>query len=166
MTGVQTCALPILFKVMISGSEAEAQKFVADYYNQFIALPPDEKAFPRGVTSLKQYSDKKTIYKKATPINSRASLLYNYLLEDKFVTNKYETIGEGDKIKYIYLKTPNPIKEDVIAFTTVLPPEFGLHKYIDDDTQFKKAFRDPAELIFDSIGWKIEETASLEDFFA
>jgi hypothetical protein len=114
---------------------------------------------------LKKYVDKKTIYSKGTPINSRAALMYNHLLKQHGLENKYEVIKEGEKIKYVYLNPRNPTREDVIAFTQILPPEFGLHKFIDNDTQFEKAFLDPAEIILNAIGWKSQEEASLEDFF-
>jgi DNA polymerase elongation subunit (family B) len=78
----------------------------------------------------------------------------------------YTPIKGGDKIKYIYLYPHNPMKEDVIGFVDILPPEFKLDKYIDNDKQFEKAFLEPAKLILDAIGWKAEKIASLEDFFA
>jgi hypothetical protein len=152
--------------VLISGTEEQTQSFIKDFQKQFDALSAEDKAFPRGVSSLKKYSDSKVIYKKGTPINSRASLLYNHMLKQHKLENKYETIKEGEKIKYIYLDPRNPMREDVIAFTSILPPEFGLHRFIDNSTQFEKAFLDPAKIIITSIGWRAEETASLDDFFS
>jgi DNA polymerase elongation subunit (family B) len=162
-----TCreAFEELFKILISGTEVETQAFIQTFREKFISLSPEEKAFPRSVSSLKEYSDSRTIYRKGTPINSRASLLYNSLIKQHGLENKYEMIKEGEKIKYIYLDRKNPIREDVIAFSTVLPPEFGLHRYIDNNTQFEKTFLDPAILILNAIGWKAEETSTLEDFF-
>ena len=159
-------AMESLFQILINGTESETQHFIQEFRNTFDSLPVEEKAFPRGVSSLKQYADSKTIYKKSTPINSRAALLYNNLLKQHGLENSYEMIKEGEKIKYIYLDPKNPIREDVIAFPEVLPPEFGLHRYIDNDTQFEKSFLDPAKIILNAIGWKAEEEATLEDFFA
>jgi DNA polymerase elongation subunit (family B) len=158
-------AMEELFQILINGTELETQSFIRDFRNTFDALPVEEKAFPRGVSSLKQYADSKLIYKKGTPINSRAALLYNHLLKQHGLDKKYEVIKEGEKIKYIYLNPRNPMREDVIAFSQILPPEFGLHKFVDNDTQFEKSFLDPAKIILTSIGWKAEEEASLEDFF-
>ncbi len=158
-------AMEKLFQILINGTELETQQFIQDFRNRFDALPVEEKAFPRGVSSLKQYADSKTIYKKSTPINSRAALMYNHLLKHHGLENKYEAIKEGEKIKYIHLDPKNPTREDVIGFSEVLPPEFGLHRYIDNQKQFEKSFLDPAKIILDSIGWKSEEEASLEDFF-
>lgn len=162
-----TCrdAFEELFQVLISGTEAETQAFIQRYREKFDTLPPEDKAFPRGVSSVREYQSRDTIYKKGTPINSRAAILYNHML-DKQGLKTYTPIRDGDKIKYIYLYPNNPMKEDVIGFVDVLPPEFKLHKFIDNDKQFEKAFLEPAKLILDAIGWKAEQTASLEDFFA
>jgi len=162
-----TCrtAFEELFKVLINGTEAETQTFIQNYRAQFDQLPAHEKAFPRGVSSVKEYQSRDTIYKKGTPINSRAAILYNHMLQKQGLKT-YTPIKGGDKIKYIYLYPNNPMKEDVIGFVDILPPEFKLDKYIDNDKQFEKAFLEPAKLILDAIGWKAEQTASLEDFFA
>ena len=154
-----------LFQILINGTEQETQRFIQNFRNTFDSLPAEEKAFPRGVSSLKKYLDKKTIYAKGTPINSRAAILYNHRLKELGLENKYETIKEGEKIKYIHVNPRNPMREDVIGFSQVLPPEFGMHKFIDNETQFEKAFLIPAKAILDAIGWKAEEEASLEDFF-
>jgi len=162
-----TCrtAFEELFQVLISGTEAETQTFIQNYREKFDQLPAHEKAFPRGVSSVKEYQSRDTLYKKGTPINSRAAILYNHMLQKQGLKT-YTPIKGGDKIKYIYLYPHNPMKEDVIGFVDILPPEFKLDKYIDNDKQFEKAFLEPAKLILDAIGWKAEKIASLEDFFA
>lgn len=154
-----------LFQVLINGTEIETQAFIRNYRTKFDSLSPEEKAFPRGVSSVKEHQSKDTIYKKGTPMNSRAAILYNYML-DKQGLKTYTPIRNGDKIKYIYLYPNNPLKENIIGFVDVLPAEFKLHKFIDNDTQFDKAFLEPAKLILDAIGWNAEPVATLEDFFA
>jgi DNA polymerase elongation subunit (family B) len=78
---------------------------------------------------------------------------------------KYQYIQEGEKIKYTYLKVPNPTTDNVIAMLNTFPKEFELEKYIDYDLQFDKAFLQPIKNILDVIGWKTEKQGSLEDFF-
>jgi hypothetical protein len=73
---------------------------------------------------------------------------------------------DGDKIKFAYLKTPNPIGESVIATADYIPDEFNLNKYIDRDLQFDKAFLDPLKAITEVIGWQVEQKATLEGFFS
>ena len=79
---------------------------------------------------------------------------------------KYPFIQEGEKLKFTYLKMPNPLKETVISYPTKLPTEMGLDNFIDYDTQFDKAFLDPIKIILDCMGWKTEKTSSLDDFFS
>jgi DNA polymerase elongation subunit (family B) len=81
------------------------------------------------------------------------------------LTRKYELITSGDKIKFVYLKTPNSINENVIAFNSALPKEFGLDDYIDYDLQFEKVFLDALQIVIEPLGWHAEEKASLESFF-
>jgi len=158
-------ALKQLFKVIMSSNETEVQKSIEQFKNYFKTLPPDEIAFPRGVSKVKEYKDHNTIYKKGTPIHVRGSLLFNKQVQDLALTKKYALIQNGEKIKFVYLRTPNTIKENVIAFPDYLPEEFNLHKYIDYDMQFQKTFLDPIEPILDAVGWNSEEVVSLEDFF-
>jgi DNA polymerase elongation subunit (family B) len=158
-------ALRELFKTIITGTEQQVQKEIKVFKDHFYELPVEDIAFPRGVSKVEEYSDQATIYRKSTPINSRASLLYNNFLVKKGLTSKFQRIRSGDKIKYVYLKQPNPLKEDVVGFLDFLPKEFDLDKHIDYDTQFQKAFLSVVEPVMTAAGWTAEPRASLEDFF-
>lgn len=155
-----------IFKVIISGSEEDTQKFIRDFKTEFRSLPPEDIAFPRGVKNITEWSDRKTIYKKGTPIHVRGSLIYNKKIKELSLSNKYELITNGTRIKFMYMKLPNPIKENIVAFPGYFPKEFQLERYIDYDLQFQKTFLDPLKMILDSIGWREEEQQTLEDFFA
>jgi len=154
-----------VFKIMLTGDESATQDYIAKFKAEFSSQTADKLAAPRGVSSLKKYEDRELGHKKGTPINSRAALTYNRALKNAGLENKYELITEGSKIKYIYLKQPNPTKQNVIGFPSYLPKELKLDKYIDYDTQFNKTFLDPLMLILDAIGWSPEERINLEDFF-
>ena len=153
------------FNLIISGSQQETQKFIQDFRNEFKTLSPEQVAFPRRVSNITDWYDHKTIYKKSCPIHVRGSLLFNKHLKFNKLQNKYELITNGNRIKFCYLKLPNPIKENVISFQEALPKELKLHKYVDYDLQFEKTFIEPLNLILHSIGWTAEEQTTLEDFF-
>ena len=120
----------------------------------------------RGLNGLGKWSDSSSLYKKGTPIHVKGAILYNNMLKNMNLDKKYPFIQEGEKLKFTYLKMPNPLKETVISYPTKLPTEMGLDNFIDYDTQFDKAFLDPIKIILDCMGWKTEKTSSLEDFFS
>ena len=158
-------ALKEIFHVIMKEDEKSVQTAIEQFKNYFKTLEPDEVAFPRGVTQVRKFQDRNTLYKKGTPIHVRGAILYNKLIEDMQLKKKYEPINNGEKIKFLYLRQPNSIHENVIAFPDYLPEEFGLRKYIDHELQFQKTFLDPIEPILDAVGWNSKEVASLEDFF-
>ena len=122
-------------------------------------------AFPRGVNGLNKYKSVADIYSKGTPIHVRGALLYNHHVSRNKLTHKYPLIQEGEKIKFLYLKTPNPIQENVISFFQNLPPEFNVEKYVDFNKQFEKSFFEPLKNVLECIGWDYERSVSLLSFF-
>lgn len=152
--------------LMLDGTENDLIDFICQVRNEMNAVDIESIAFPRGVNGMSKFSDKKTVYTKGCPIHVRGSLIYNDLLQKKNLTKKYPAIKEGEKIKFIYLKEPNTIRSNVIAFPSLSPKEFELEKYIDYELQFQKAFVEPLKIITESMGWKTEKTSSLDDFFS
>lgn len=148
-------------KVIINENQENTQKYIAECKKKFMEANINDIAFPRSANSLDNYADSASIYRKGTPIQVRAALLYNMILDKKKLTNRYNKIYSGSKIKFIYLTKPNPIFEDVIGFTDYLPEEFELHKYIDKETQFDKAFLAPINNILDAIGWSHKKVSRL-----
>ena len=160
-------ALKKSISLIMNGTEQELVDFVAEFKTDFCSKPLEEIAFPRGCNGMKEYRDDTSIYRKSTPIAVKGALIYNYWLQEKKLTKKYPKVGDGEKVKFVYLKLPNPIRDKVIAFPSEIPKEFGIEtKYIDYDTQFEKAFEEPLKTILNVIGWHIRETNSLESMFA
>jgi DNA polymerase elongation subunit (family B) len=152
-------------KLMMSGTEDDVINFIDKCRSEFKKLPPEQIAFPRTASDVRKYQSSSTIYAHKTPIHIRGALLFNHYIKEKKLTNKYSLIGNGEKIKFIYLKKPNIIQENIISFIQDFPKELSLDKYIDYDLQFEKSFVEPLKSILDSIGWKTEHTVNLESFF-
>jgi DNA polymerase elongation subunit (family B) len=154
-----------MFKTIMTKTEADAQAQIAAFREEFNRLQPENIASPRRVNDLRKYADPEKIYRKGTPINSRAALLHNWHIKRSGLEQKYDLIGESDNIKFVFLRVPNLINENVIGFHDTLPNELNLHKSVDYETQFSKTFLEPMSLIFQAIGWNTEKVATLEDFF-
>lgn len=151
--------------IILTKDEKSLQDYVDKFKSEFSSLPLEDIAFPRSVNGLNKYSKSDTIYNKGTPMHVKAALVYNHYLNEKNLVRQYEVIKEGEKIKYIALKEPNPYRNNTMAFQNRIPKEFEIEKWIDYNTQFKKAFLDPLTIVLDSIGWEAEKRNSLEDFF-
>lgn len=153
-------------RLIINTDENTVQDFILNFREDFKKLPAEEISFPRGVNGIREYADSINIYKKGTPIHVKGALLYNKFLKDNDLTKKFPLIQDGEKLKFTYLKAPNPLKDSVISYPVRLPKEFGLDMYVDYETQFDKSFIEPIKVILDCIGWGVEKRNSLEDFFS
>lgn len=151
--------------IVLKGTEESLRDYVAKCKTDFINLNVEQIAFPRSVTGMDTYKDPSSVYKKATPIHVRGSLLYNFHLKRLGLDKNYSTIQDSDKIKFVYLKPNNPICENVITFIDKLPYEFGLNSFVDYDTMFEKTFKDSVQGLVDVLEWTTESKPTLEDFF-
>ena len=153
------------FNIIITKTNDDIIKFIDEIKVDTREQNYLDIAFPRGVNGLDKYRNGTDIYAKGTPIHVRGALLYNHYVRRNKVENKYPVIQEGEKIKFLYLKTPNPIGENVISFFQQLPKEFNLEKYVDYQLQFEKSFYDPLKNVLESIGWQSEKRGNLMSFF-
>ena len=68
----------------------------------------------------------------------------------------------------VCLKQPNVYVSTAFSFMTNVPKELDIHKYIDYDTQYEKAFVEPIKFIAEKINWSIDSSygtqGSLLDF--
>jgi DNA polymerase elongation subunit (family B) len=152
-------------KIILTGNEESLIDYIDTFKEEFLSMSPEEISCPRSVKGMKKYADKNTVFSKGTPIAVKGALMYNTLLSDLGLHETYPTIGEGDKIKFLYLKKENPVRINVISFSSKLPPEFNLLSYIDYHLQFEKTFLDPLKHITECVGWKFERVNNLSGFF-
>tara|TARA_B000000532_G_scaffold69144_1_gene54883 strand:- start:173 stop:679 length:507 start_codon:yes stop_codon:yes gene_type:complete len=161
-------------KIMMNGTEEEVQDFIKDSRNKFKKLPAEDISFPRSISEISKHKYGEAAYttdefgntrKVGVPIHVRGALLFNHLVKKNNLEHKYSLIQNGEKIKFCYLKTPNPYVSNIISFIQDLPKELNFDKYIDYDLQFDKSFVEPLKIILNSIGWSVEKTITLESFF-
>lgn len=163
----ETCKKMIedAIRVILNEGESSVQAFVEKCRAEFRELPPEEVAVPASVSAVKKYMDGQGC-KKGTPINSRAAITHNSMVKRLGLENKYQLIRNGDKIKYVLLREPNPAGSHVLGFVNVFPKEFKCEAYVDYDRLFEKSFVKPIELILNAIGWRQQKVATLDMFFS
>ena len=156
-------------KLIISGTEKDLNTFIQDFRREWLELKPDMIAFPRSCNGLGKWATTNGIFKKGCPMHVKGALLYNYQLKEKNLIKKYPEIMEGEKIKFVYLKNPNPFQTNVFTFLTECPTELEVQKYVDYEKQFEKSYVEPLKFVTNSIGWMIDESygtqTTLLDFF-
>lgn len=150
---------------MFEKSQEELFDFVDDFYYKFTALSVEELAKPTSVRGLMQYANDQNVFIKGTPYHVKASLIYNKLLKDKGLENTFEPIVDGDKVKIINLKMPNPVGVKTIAFKGFLPEELGIYPYIDFHEQYEKMFLKPVTPLAQARGWHAERLITVDDAF-
>ena len=154
------------FEIIMNEDEETTQAFIGDFKEEFKTLDPMAIAKTSGVNELKKYQVKGSLYKKGCPMHVRGSLMYNHFIKEKGLGKKFPMIQGGDKVKLLYLKVPNPIRENVISVPGLLPKQLGLHDYVDTELQFDKVFLSPIQSILDAVGWSAEKVNTLDDFFS
>lgn len=155
--------------MIMTKTEDDLIDFISNERDRFKGLEFEDVAFPRGCKELEKWEERGSsvkIYKSGTPIHVKGAIIYNYLLDKHKLTDKYEKIRKGEKVKFCYLRTPNFLNEHVISTPGRLPVEFNLNELINYDMQFEKSFLEPLKTILDVIGWSTERRSTLEDFFS
>ncbi len=158
-------ALKRSISVLLNKEECDIQEFVAQFKQQFMRAPVEQISFPRGVNDLEKYQLPDGRWSKGAPIHVKASIVYNNLLKQYELNTRYPTIHSGDKIKFVYLKVPNPTRNNAIAITDFLHTEFMLDNYIDRELQFEKTFLEPLKSFTSILGWTTKPMNSLSGFF-
>ena len=155
--------------IIMNKDNKELNSFIQDFRTEFMNLKPELIAYPRSVNGLNKWTESHNLFKKGAPIHCKGAILYNHLVQDKKLQGKYPYIQEGDKIKFLHMKTPNVYQSTSISFMTKLPNELNLHNFIDYDMQFEKSFVEPLKFITDIIRWQIDSSygtqGTLEGFF-
>ena len=153
-----------VYDMIINQDNETVLNFIAEVKQDVKKQNLVDISFPRGCNNLEKYSSRGKIYEKGTPIQVRAALLYNHYLRQYKLDYKYPLIQEGEKIKFIYLREPNPIGEDVIGFFGDIPKELGLDEFVDYKLQFEKSFFEPVKTVLECVGWESEKRISLLQF--
>ena len=155
--------------IILTKTPEELRDFVNIFSDEFMKMPIEDVAAPRGVKGISKYTDSSDIYKSGTPIATKAALLHNAYTKKIKLDKELPPIKENDKIKFVFVRVPNPYgmggRDAVMGFIGKPPSQFNLEKYIDRKKQFDKTFGEPLDNILQAIKWSINEQVTLESFF-
>jgi DNA polymerase elongation subunit (family B) len=109
-------------------------------------------------------------FEKGTPAHVKAGIAYNRLLKFFNCPYKHEPIRDGDKVKWVYLKT-NPLGLDTLAFKDYNDPKEIMDfvsQYIDRDKIFEAELENKLDDFYNALKWEkaTVETKTAKKFFA
>lgn len=150
-------------RLMIEEGPEVVREYIKSIEKEFMSKPVEEIALPRSVSDVLKYTENGRPI-KGTPVQSKAAINHNYLVDQLGLEKSIQKIRDGEKLKFLYLNR-NQYGFDVIGFRDKLPKEFDLERFVNKETHFEKAFLKPLTDMMGACGWAIEEISTLEDFF-
>ncbi len=126
-------------------------------YDKFKSLSVEDIAFVMGAKEYDKYADKCSGFSfvKRMPIHIKSSYIYNQLLDKYKLTEKYESIGSGDKIRYFYVMQPNKFGVATLAYKYYFPEEFHHDFKPDVEKMFDKIVYSIVERFYEAVNWKL-----------
>ena len=153
-------------RIIMGGDEEMLNTFIQDFREEFMTLPPEDIAYPRSCNGLKKFRGTDRLFALGAPKHVKGAILYNHLVDENKLGNKYVSIQEGDKVKFVNLKD-NIYQASAFSFMTKIPPELEILPMVDYTSQYEDSFLAPLRVITDKMNWilKNDEVGTLEDFF-
>jgi DNA polymerase elongation subunit (family B) len=153
-------------KIIMDGDEKLLNIFIQDFRDEFMSLPAEDIAYPRSCNGLKKFRGTDRLFALGAPKHVKGAILYNHLVDENKLGNKYVTIQEGDKVKFVNLKD-NIYQASAFSFMTKIPKELDILPMVDYTSQYEDSFLAPLRVITDKMNWilKNDEVGTLEDFF-
>ena len=137
-------------------------------------IPLADIGNPQAVKKMNKFTERKaragemfSSIGKGAPAAVKASIIYNDLLRFWKLDKKYNYITQGEKIKWIYLKT-NPYRIDAIAFLDYDIPEqirTFIEKYADRQKVFESILLNKLEGFYSDLGWSLNLNPHRNKFF-
>ena len=166
----------ILEQILKGADQKHIDKLILDFRNHVMSKDLDiaKLGNPTSVKTLNEYVVRKpragevmTELKKGAPVNVKAAVKYNDLLNFWDIKN-HSRIVQGDKIKWVYLKD-NPYKIEQIGFLTFdMPDKFRifLEDYADRKKSFETILQSKLEGFYNDLGWTLNLNPNINKFFS
>lgn len=155
-----------IINILLTEPPNRLKDYVRAVEKKYFKLNSNDISMSVGINGLTKNFDERTgLCKNRTPIYVRGAIAYNKYVESQNLIKTHPLIEEGEKAKYVYLKTPNPLGTHVLAYPRSFPFK-QLEKYIDYKKQFEVTFMVPVRRLAAITNTDIEKNLnrnSLED---
>lgn len=149
-------------EIMIRLDEEKFLTYIEDFERKFQSSSVADIARNSSVKDLTKYAGET----KSVPPHVAGSLAYNDMIKKKGLDDVYPLIRDGDKVKFLKMKVPNPTFGKWIAFPNgELPKELGIEGYVDRQEHYQIGFLQPMTTLANAAGMRVERSFSLNDFF-
>jgi len=154
---IKPYAKRIIETMLLTQSVTKTNALLNETFEIFKQLKPEEIAFVMGIKNYEKYSGRSKEFNtvKGMPIHVKAAYYHNILIKD--LKGKTESIGSGDKIRYLYLQQPNKYGISVVGFKYEYLPEFKELFKIDYALMFEKILYNSIERFYDAVNWRIRK---------
>jgi DNA polymerase elongation subunit (family B) len=172
-TAMRTMLSKLLEDILMDVPKQELDKFIINFKNSMKLMEFDKIAIPTSVKNISKYYNKDgqmfNSYKTGTPVHVKSSIFYNEFLKYKNISNRYNSIANGEKIKWVYLKQ-NPLGLNTMAYKGHEDPIELLNfirQYINHDKLYKQALHKKIMMLYESMNWSepTDSSKTIERFF-
>jgi DNA polymerase elongation subunit (family B) len=163
----------VLISILRGETETEISDKVLAFKKKMTEYEIKDIAKNSAVKELTKYMGKKRQpfqVEKGTPAHVKAAIAYNDCLKHFETPFKYSPMGNGDKVKWVYLKN-NPLGLETLAFKDYNDPKDIMdfvETYIDRDKIFEAELENKLDDFYNALKWDkaTTETKTAKKFFA
>ena len=164
----------IIETLAITKNKDKTYEVFLEAYNIFKGLDVGSIYKNNGVNNYEKYIPKCSGFGKVVsrmPGHAKAAYYHDLLIDKLGLGTKYQKFRSGDKVKQVYLKTPNKYGIEIVGYKSKYPPEFAEIFTIDYEKMFDKLMFSAVETFYNAVGWKLRKPnenvkIDLEDFFS
>lgn len=150
----------IVESMILDRDKKKSDKLFNDCYDKFKKMPIESISIIKGINTFNKYVENSDGYlrpAKGMQAHMKAAYYHNLLLRDLGIEGKYEKLRERDKIKVIYLKTPNKFNIDVVGYSGKYPKEFDEIFTVDVEQMFTDQVYTKMKYFYDSVKWNLRK---------
>ena len=158
-TFFKSASKKVLESMLVDDDPEKVKDMLREYKTEFMESDIFNISAPRSVNNYTKYAkdlgeyieNDAVYYEGRTPQHVRASMNYNFLIKKKKIEAPF--IGNGSKVKVIYVNPNNILQTPIIAYVGKYPKEFNEYFRVDYETQWYKSFIKMIEDFYDAFEW-------------